>query len=153
MLQEIWHVVIYTFDIISWFLQTTHWTYCGEPWYLGPDGDQILLQQPLLIGDLLGVGQLLLVLLHLLVGQIQHTLQLVLGGGDESSSRGSIKARTLLWNCSADKHHQRAACFYSHHQISLNLLKYWAVCDCCLFQTSLYILCSILDPSSCGCWI
>lgn len=36
------------------------------------------MQQPLLIGDLLGVGWLLMVLLHLLVGQIQHTLQLVL---------------------------------------------------------------------------
>lgn len=55
---------------------------------MGPDGDQILLQQPLLIGDLLGVGGMLLVLLHLLVGQIQHTLQLVLRRRDESSSRG-----------------------------------------------------------------
>ena len=52
--------------------------YRGQAGYLGPDGDQVFLQQPLLIGHLLGVTRLLLVLLHLLVGQIQNVLQLVL---------------------------------------------------------------------------
>lgn len=55
-------------------------TYSGQAGYLGSDGDQILLQQPLLVGDLLSVGRLLLILLHLLVGEIQYALQLVLRG-------------------------------------------------------------------------
>lgn len=55
--------------------------YRGQSGYLGPDGHQILLQQPLLVGDLVGVGRLLLILLHLLVGYIQYSLQLVLKKG------------------------------------------------------------------------
>lgn len=53
-------------------------TYSTEARYLGSDGDQIFLEQPLLKGNLLGMGWLLMVLLHLLVGQIQNSLQLVL---------------------------------------------------------------------------
>lgn len=60
------------------YVCTQRRTYRGEARYLGPDGDQVLLQEPLLIGDLMGVGRLLLKLLHLLVGHIQHALQLVL---------------------------------------------------------------------------
>lgn len=56
--------------------------YRGQSGYLGPDGDQIFLQQPLLIGDLVGMGRLLLILLHLLVGHIQYSLQLILKRGE-----------------------------------------------------------------------
>lgn len=52
--------------------------YRGQSGYLSSDGHQIFLQEPLLVGDLVGMGRLLLVLLHLLVGHVQYSLQLVL---------------------------------------------------------------------------
>lgn len=55
-------------------------SYRGHARYLGPDGHQVLLQQPLLVGDLVAVAQLLPVLFHLLAGQVQDALQLVLRG-------------------------------------------------------------------------
>lgn len=54
-------------------------SYCRDLGYFGPDVHDIFLQQFLLIGDLLSVGWLVPVLLHLLVRNIQHRLQLVLG--------------------------------------------------------------------------
>lgn len=67
------------------------WTHRGQARYLGPDGDQVLLQEPLLVQDLVCVGRLLLVRLHLLVGQIQDALQLVLKrrGAEERSTAES----------------------------------------------------------------
>lgn len=53
-------------------------SYGGDLGYFGPDVHDVFLQQFLLVGDLLSVGRLLPVLLHLLVGNIQHRLQLVL---------------------------------------------------------------------------
>lgn len=53
-------------------------SYCGDLGYLGPDVHDVLLQQFLLVGDLLSVGRLVPVLLHLLVQNVQHRLQLVL---------------------------------------------------------------------------
>lgn len=67
--------------------------YLGAPRDLGPDGDQVLLEQPLLVGDLVGVAWLLLVLLHLLAGKVQHTLQLVLEEGQGGAVDRSVEAR------------------------------------------------------------
>lgn len=44
--------------------------YRGNAGYLRPDRHQIFLQQPLLVGDFVGMSWLFLVLLHLLMGQI-----------------------------------------------------------------------------------
>lgn len=50
---------------------STHGGLSGE---LGPDVDKVLLQQPLLVGNLLQVLGLVSVLLHLSVQHLQHRL-------------------------------------------------------------------------------
>lgn len=49
-------------------------THSGLSAELRPDVDEVLLQQPLLVGDLLQVLGLLSVLLHLSVQHLQHGL-------------------------------------------------------------------------------
>ena len=68
--------------------------YRGDTGDVGSDGDQVLLEQALLVGDLVSMGRLLLVLLHLLAGHVQHTLQLVLWRGATRSCKHSNKPDT-----------------------------------------------------------
>ena len=58
-------------------------SYCGDFRYFSSDVDHVLLKQFLLISYFLSMGRLISVLLHLLVGNIQHRLQLVLNSTKE----------------------------------------------------------------------
>lgn len=59
----------------------------------------VLLQQLLLVGNLVCVGRLRPVLLHLLVGDVEHRLQLVLGGKDALQGNTGAHARKRRDNC------------------------------------------------------
>lgn len=111
--------------------------YRGQSGYLSSDGHQIFLQEPLLVGDLVGVGRLLVVLLHLLVGHVQYSLQLVLRVREvehrEVNSNQGCPVNML--SPAALKCLQRAACFQSLYRVPLRsqlgpflVSSHWSYC-------------------------